>query len=174
MMKYFRPSQHLTVGVAIALLISAPAAIAHSSAHHAERALIAGRHGLTAVQTQWGIAGDPSKVTRTIAIDMNDKMRFSPEIITVKKDETIRFEVKNSGKVLHEMVIGTQKELMAHAEMMKKHPNMEHDEAYMAHVDPGKKSEIVWLFNRAGEFDFACLIPGHYDAGMKGKIRVSP
>lgn len=173
-MKHLTPSQHIAIGAAMVSLISATQAIAHSPAHHADSASIAGRHGLTATQTQWGIAGDPAKVTRTIAIDMNDKMRFSPEIITVKKDETIRFEVKNSGKVLHEMVIGTQKELMAHAEMMKKHPNMEHDEAYMAHVDPGKKSEIVWLFNRAGEFDFACLIPGHYDAGMKGKIRVSP
>ena len=123
-------------------------------------------------QTDWGIAGDSKSVSRTIRIDMNDRMRFVPDTVSVKLGETIRFEVRNAGKVLHEMVIGTRKELDAHAEMMKKHPSMEHDEAYMAHVSPGKRGEIVWLFNRAGEFEFACLIPGHYEAGMRGRIRV--
>jgi len=55
---------------------------------------------------------------------------------------------------------------------MRKHPNMEHDEPYMAHVSPGKKGQIVWTFNRAGEFEFACLIPGHFEAGMIGRIVV--
>jgi uncharacterized cupredoxin-like copper-binding protein len=80
--------------------------------------------------------------------------------------------VKNVSKVMHELVIGTKQELDTHAEMMKKHPNMEHDEPYMAHVSPGKNADIIWNFNRAGQFDFACLLPGHYDAGMVGKITV--
>jgi uncharacterized cupredoxin-like copper-binding protein len=155
------------------IFLSCTAAIAHGAAGHATKQHTQ-HHAMAAPeQTDWGIAGDPKQVTRTIRIDMRDTMRFSPELITVKKNETIRFEVLNAGKVLHEMVIGTRKELDTHAEMMKKHPNMEHDEAYMAHVDPGKKGEIVWLFNREGEFDFACLIPGHYEAGMRGKIRVT-
>ena len=44
----------------------------------------------------------------------------------------------------------------------------------MVHVAAGKSGEIVWTFNRAGEFDFACLIPGHFQAGMVGRIRVLP
>jgi uncharacterized cupredoxin-like copper-binding protein len=99
-------------------------------------------------------------------------MRFVPEQITVKQGETVRLTVKNVGKVMHELVIGSKQELDMHAEMMKKHPNMEHDEPYMAHVSPGKKAEIIWNFNRAGQFDFACLLPGHYEAGMVGKINV--
>jgi uncharacterized cupredoxin-like copper-binding protein len=55
---------------------------------------------------------------------------------------------------------------------MKKHPGMEHDEPYMAHVDPGRKGTIVWTFNRAGSIEFACLIPGHFEAGMIGRITV--
>jgi uncharacterized cupredoxin-like copper-binding protein len=74
---------------------------------------------------------------------------------------------------MHEMVIGTMKELKEHAEQMKKFPNMEHDEPYMAHVAPGKSEEIIWQFTKAGEFDFACLIAGHFDAGMMGKINVT-
>ena len=112
------------------------------------------------------------KVRRTIEITMLDTMRFIPNEITVKQGEIVRLTVKNVGKVMHELVIGTKQDLDTHAEMMKKHPGMEHDEPYMAHVSPGKTADIIWNFNRAGQFDFACLLPGHYDAGMVGKITV--
>jgi len=123
-------------------------------------------------QKEWGIGGDAKAVTRTIEVTMLDTMRFMPAQITVKQGETVRLRVKNVGKVMHELVIGTKQELDVHAEMMKKHPNMEHDEPYMAHVSPDKSAEIIWNFNRAGDFDFACLLPGHYEAGMVGKITV--
>jgi len=123
-------------------------------------------------QKDWGIAGDAKSVNRTISLTMGDNMRFSNETISVKQGETIRFIVKNTGKMLHEMVIGTKKELDEHAALMVKFPGMEHDEPYMAHVAAGKSSQIVWTFNRPGNFDFACLIAGHYQAGMVGKINV--
>jgi uncharacterized cupredoxin-like copper-binding protein len=123
-------------------------------------------------QKEWGIGGDASAVTRTIEITMLDTMRFVPDQLTIKQDEVVRLRVKNSGKVMHELVIGTKQELDTHAELMKKNPNMEHDEPYMAHVSPGKSADIIWNFNRAGQFDFACLLPGHYSAGMVGKINV--
>lgn len=120
----------------------------------------------------FGKAGDPLKVTRTITFRMTDKMRFDPSHITVKRGETIRFIARNDGKLMHEMVFGTPEELKVHAEQMKKFPDMEHDEPYMVHVAPGKTGEIVWQFTRPGVFDFACLIAGHYDAGMMGKVTV--
>ncbi len=123
-------------------------------------------------QRAWGIAGDAQAVRRTIDVGMSDDMRFRPDRIQVRQGETVRLRIKNSGKVMHEFVIGTQKELDEHAALMLKFPNMEHDEPYMAHVEPGQTGEIVWTFNRAGEFDFACLIAGHYQAGMVGKIQV--
>lgn len=101
-------------------------------------------------------------------------MRFSPSHIEVREGDTVRLRAANKGQVLHEIVIGTKTELGQHAEMMKKHPGMEHDEPYMAHVASGKTGDIVWHFNRAGSFDFACLIPGHYQAGMTGTITVLP
>ncbi len=103
---------------------------------------------------------------------MLDTMRFVPDRIDVRIGETIRLVHRNGGKLMHEFVIGTKKELDEHAALMLKFPDMEHDEPYMAHVPPGKTGEIVWTFNRAGEFDFGCLIAGHYQAGMVGKIRV--
>lgn len=151
------------VGLAAVLVIVVPAR-AHTGASKAAAA--------QAEQKDWGIAGDPKRVARTIEIRMGDNMRFAPERLEVKLGETIRLVALNRGRVMHEIVIGTPQELRTHAEMMRKHPNMEHDEPYMAHVSPGKRGQIVWTFNRAGEFEFACLIPGHFEAGMIGRIVV--
>jgi uncharacterized cupredoxin-like copper-binding protein len=122
----------------------------------------------------FGREGDPKKVSRTVEVDMSDRMRFSPAELTVKQGETVRFRVKNSGKLMHEMVLGTMADLKEHAEMMKKHPGMEHDEPYMAHVAPGRTETMVWQFTKAGEFFYGCLVPGHFDAGMMGKVKVLP
>ena len=122
--------------------------------------------------TTFGQEGDPSKVTRTIRITMDDKMRFVPGTLTIQKGETVRLRVANRGAVLHELVIGTPTELAEHAEMMRKFPGMEHDAPHMAHVKPGRSGDIVWQFTQAGEFQFACLIPGHFEAGMVGKVVV--
>ena len=143
-------------------------AYAHSDEPHAKKA-----GPVIKEQKAWGIAGDPKSVSRTITLTMSDNMRFSPDSISVKQGETIRFVIKNSGKILHEMVIGTKKDLDEHAALMVKFPGMEHDEPYMAHVAAGKSSQIVWTFNKPGNFEFACLIAGHYRAGMVGKINVA-
>jgi uncharacterized cupredoxin-like copper-binding protein len=123
-------------------------------------------------QLEWGIAGDSAAVSRTVGVRMLDTMRFLPDEIEVRLGETVRFVVSNEGRMMHEFVIGTQAENKAHAELMLKYPNMEHEAAYMAHVAPGRDGEVVWHFNRPGEFEFACLIAGHYQAGMIGIIRV--
>jgi uncharacterized cupredoxin-like copper-binding protein len=125
-------------------------------------------------QKDWGVAGEARAVKRTIQVGMGDNMRFSPSRIEVRLGETIRFRVRNAGKVMHEFVIGTKKENEEHARLMVKFPDMAHDEPYMAHVEPGKTGEIIWTFNRAGQFEFACLIAGHYQAGMLGTIIVKP
>ena len=149
------------------LMTVASAASAHSEKMHGPKT-----GPVKMEQKPWGIAGDGRKAVRTIEVKMTDNMRFTPDLIQVKQGETIRLVHLNGGKVMHEFVLGTKKELDEHAALMKKFPNMEHDEPYMAHVGPGKKGEIVWTFNRVGEFDFACLLPGHYEAGMVGKVKV--
>ena len=123
-------------------------------------------------QTPWGIAGDGDDVAQTVEIRMADTMRFTPDRLTLRVGQTVRFVMVNEGKLMHELVIGTKPVLDQHAALMRKHPTMEHDEPYMAHVAPGRHGEIVWKFNRAGEFDFGCLIAGHYESGMVGKVTV--
>lgn len=103
---------------------------------------------------------------------MSDHMRFTPAQLTMRQGEVVRFVVANKGKPMHEMVLGTLEDLKKHADMMRRHPGMEHDEPNMVHVSPGKTGEMDWQLTKAGEFYYGRLIPGHFEAGMMGKIIV--
>jgi uncharacterized cupredoxin-like copper-binding protein len=150
----------------LAALTTLAAAGASASGTHA------GGHGHHS-EDLIGKAGVAAKATRTVKVDMTDGMRFSPASIDVKQGETVRFVVTNSGNLKHELVLGTEKELKEHYEAMKKNPEMEHADANMVTLAPGKTGEVIWQFTKAGKVDFACLQPGHYEAGMKGAVNVA-
>jgi len=155
------------LALAAALPAAAPAARAHTDAPKAAGPA-------KKEQKDWGVAGDARAVRRTVDVRMHDTMRFTPDRIEVREGETLRLRVRNEGRLLHEFVLGTPAVLDEHAKMMEKMPDMAHDEPYMTHVAPGRTGEVVWTFNRAGEFRFACLVAGHYGAGMVGRIVVEP
>ena len=135
-------------------------------------AVASGNHAGGHSDSPIGQPGVAANVTRTIEVDAADSMRFTPSDVSVKKGETIRFVVKNSGKVPHEFSLGTEKELKEHYEVMKRFPNMEHEEANKISLKPGKQGEVIWRFTNPGVVNFACLHVGHYDAGMKGQVKV--
>lgn len=167
-MKFYVPLAALTA-FAISLA-SSPSAFADNDAKHA------GTHGKQGMhendEAALGEPGKAAQVTRTIEVAMNDTMRFQPATITVKRGETVRLIAKNLGKVKHELVLGTADELKEHAELMRKFPGMEHADPNMVAVEPGKSGEIIWRFTRTGAYSFACLQPGHFEAGMVGKLAV--
>ena len=122
-----------------------------------------------------GQPGDPKKPARTIKVVMREdgkKMAFEPARITVRKGEQIRFVLENDGTDDHEFVLATAAENRKHAELMKKYPDMEHDDPNAKRLAVGEHGEILWKFTKAGTFEFACLIPGHREAGMLGKVVV--
>lgn len=121
----------------------------------------------------FGKPGAAAQVSRTVEIDMSDAMRFTPDSVNVRLGETIRFVVRNKGQLKHEFNLGTDKDLKAHYELMKKFPEMEHDEPNIASVAPGGTGEVIWQFTKAGKVSFACLHVGHYEAGMKGIVKVT-
>lgn len=164
----FAAKNILVAIAAVGVLTATSVSFAHGDETHSARKFDASKVEPTA----FGQEGDPKKATRTITVDMADSMRFTPADITVKRGETLKIVSRNKGQVLHEIVLGTPEELKKHAEQMKNNPGMEHEEAYMAHVKPGQSGEIVWQFTQAGEFQFACLLPGHFEAGMVGKVTV--
>lgn len=156
-------------GAVLMLALNALDAHAHGNEEHARpRTFDAAK----VEATEFGREGDPTKVARTIKVSMADTMRFTPAEVAVQRGETVKFVVSNEGRLLHEMVLGTTEAITEHAELMKKFPEMEHADANMAHVKPGRRGEIVWQFTRPGEFRFACLQPGHFEAGMVGRITV--
>ena len=125
---------------------------------------------------QHALVGRPAKVqeaTRTVELSMDDRMRFSPQEIRIKRGETVRFVVHNAGRLKHEMVLGSDKEIKAHAKLMAQFPTMEHDDPNSVTVTGGMQGELTWTFTRSGTFTFACLLPGHFDAGMHGRIIVN-
>ena len=156
------------IATAAALAIMSGAAYAHGKKKHNE----AQAEPPEMVENEFGKTGDPAAVTQTISMVMSDEMTFTPNVLKVAVGDTIRFIVENTGEDLHEMVLGRTEDLKKHAKMMVEFPEMEHEEPYMAHVEAGEKGEIVWTFSKAGQFEFGCLIPGHYDAGMRGTIIV--
>lgn len=157
-----------TAATAIIPLLLPMGVRAHGDAKHATKKEVQ----VEMTETAFGRTGDPKNVSRTVNVVMSDTLRFSPAELTIKQGDTVKFVVKNAGKTMHEMVLGSTSDLKAHAELMKKFPGMEHDEPYMAYVAPGKTAEMVWQFTKTGEFQYGCLIPGHFEAGMVGKLIV--
>lgn len=152
--------------------MQASAAHDHTATNQAEHDHASMGHDHNA-ETPIGLPGKTTEVERTVVVDMADTMRYSPESLSVKQGETVRLVVRNTGKIRHELTLGTIADLKEHAALMLKHPNMQHKDPNMVQVDPGEVKEVVWKFSKAGNIDFACLQPGHFEAGMKGLVQVS-
>lgn len=154
--------QLLLAGAASLTLLVALTGTAIASGSHA------GEHQKSAA----GVLGLATAVSRTIKIDGDDSMRFTPESVSVKRGETVRFVVTDSGQLPHEFVIATASEQREHQQMMQSMPNMEHAEANALSLQPGETKTLIWKFTQPGNIQFACHEPGHYAAGMKGTVKV--
>lgn len=130
------------------------------------------QHGHGGAAAAIGEPGDDTQATRTVDVDMRDTMRFSPATLTVRRGDTVRFVVTNNGKIRHEMTLGTAASLAEHAKMMQQMPGMTHAEPNAVTVEPGERKTLVWHFTQPGTVEFACLEPGHFEAGMRGVVNV--
>jgi uncharacterized cupredoxin-like copper-binding protein len=154
------------------IVLGAAAALALSTAAFAGPGGAGHGHGDA---TAYGKPGDPKKKARIVQVSMTErdgKMLFIPDRIEVRRGEQVRFQLRNKGELDHELVVATLEENLKHAIEMQKNPDMEHDDPNAKRLAPKKNGEILWQFTKAGEFDFSCLIPGHREAGMTGKIIV--
>ena len=154
-MKKFRFAQFAAV---LMVSISAGAAFAHEADERA-----------------YGEPGNPKKPARIVQVVMKEEkgtMSFIPDKVQVRKGEQIRFKISNKGLLDHEFMLATLADNLAHMKEMEKNPDMEHDDPNGITLKPNANGEIVWLFSKAGTFDFSCLVPGHREAGMHGSITV--
>jgi uncharacterized cupredoxin-like copper-binding protein len=123
----------------------------------------------------FGETGNPKQKSRIIHVKMQEgdgKMLFTPNAITIKRGEQIKFLVENEGELDHEIIIDSLQGNLKHGEEMKKNPDMEHDDPNAIKLVSKKKGELLLKFTKIGVYDYSCLIPGHREAGMFGTITV--
>ena len=148
-------------------------------------------HGVHRHDAALGHVAQASQAMRTVEVTLEDEMRFTPRRIEVVSGETVRFVVHNKGRLVHEFNIGSQAEHLQHQQEMAKmmeagaltptgadadrqqQHNMRHEHANSVLVEPGQSGEFTWTFGAAGDYQFACNVPGHYQAGMVGELIVS-
>ncbi|WMS45273.1 cupredoxin family protein (plasmid) [Acuticoccus sp. MNP-M23] len=162
-----------------ALIITPAVALAagkHSGGHDDGHAASAGsddHHPEMAI----GSPGKASNAARTIQVTMKETdsgaMIFEPASIEVKRGETVRFAITNGGVLEHEFVMDASPEIAEHKDLMQRFPEMIHEDPNAVRLEPGAAGEIVWNFTNTGSFEFACLIPGHYEMGMHGPLNVN-
>ncbi len=135
-----------------------------------------GHHGPTPnIATAYGRPGDPARGGRVVQVAMletKNGMAFAPSRIEVRQGEQVQFVLHNHGELDHELVVGTVETNRAHAEVMAKHPDMAHEDPNAKRLRPKTSEVLRWQFTQAGEFEYACLIPGHREAGMEGTLTV--
>ena len=151
---------------ALALIFTAapPAGAAPGAPGHAHHEFAAGE------------PGDPAKPGRVVPVTMREmedgRMMFFPDALEVRAGEQVKFVLRNGGKTDHEFMLDTVERNATHKVAMQKNPDMEHDDPNGRRLAPSKSGEVVWRFTKPGTYEFACLIPGHYEAGMHGTVVV--
>jgi uncharacterized cupredoxin-like copper-binding protein len=152
--------------------------------HHPEWAIEGHAHGAEDAQdTHNAPDSTPMNsamvIDRTLQVDMSDSMRFTPDLLQVAAGETLKLVVHNSGELLHEMVLGSEAALKVHALEMKQsagnssgHNHASGHDLMALSVKPGETKEWVIRFDQAQTLQMACLVPGHFEAGMKGQVTV--
>ncbi|PWW01994.1 putative cupredoxin-like copper-binding protein [Hoeflea marina] len=125
-------------------------------------------------------AGSPGRaedVSRSVEVVMTETddggMAFEPSSIDVNRGQTIRFVLVNAGQLAHEFVLDTHDGILEHKVMMEAMPDMRHDDPNTLRLEPGTSGDLIWSFSGHGALEFACLIPGHYELGMKGTLVVA-
>ncbi|MCK3780194.1 plastocyanin/azurin family copper-binding protein [Ensifer sesbaniae] len=150
------------------ILVAALASPALASGNHA------GGHGEAMAV---GEPGKKANATQTIRVTMKEtddgKMIFTPSTFKVRKGQTVVFAIKNAGELDHEFVLDQEDKIIEHKAAMEKFPEMEHDDPNAIRLAAGESGEIIWKFTNDGTFKIACLVPGHYDAGMHGDVTVA-
>lgn len=128
-------------------------------------------HEIYDEQNRFGHPGKAGAVTRTIKIEARDGV-FAPDALTVKLGETIRFEIRNTGQLDHEFMIGDKREQTEHDQEMTAMPGMVMQDPNGVSVPPGQTATLIWTFSKKGNFEYGCHVPGHYVAGMFGRLNV--
>jgi uncharacterized cupredoxin-like copper-binding protein len=154
------------IAIVVASLLSATVWAGQDPAGHSHG------HGESFSAGEPADPGQPSKIIQVTMGEQDGKMLFVPARLEIRKGEQVKFMLRNNRELDHEFVLANTAENREHAEAMKMHPDMAHADANGRRIAPKATSEMAWKLTKAGEFEYACLIPGHREAGMVGTIVV--
>jgi len=104
--------------------------------------------------------------------------RFEPSVVEVPVGHRVKLTLVNHGLVEHDVeVVGILAEDIEVVGGVERHARLgggHHNESVIAaHAEPGTTASVIFTATEAGEYDFACTIPGHKEAGMVGKLVVT-
>ena len=148
------------------------AAACGGAAPRSERSSARDEASSDAEAIDFGEPGDPSAAARTVRVRALDSLEFRPSSIGVNKGDTITFVITNVGSNRHEFTLGDEDLQLAHERQMSA-GGEHHDAATAVELEPGATEQVTWLFTKPGEVLYGCHIPGHYEGGMVGSIKVS-
>ncbi|UMA67371.1 cupredoxin family protein (plasmid) [Roseivivax marinus] len=141
--------------------------VAHAAGTHS------GGHGHDEMALGKPAESEPSRTVEVIMKEDYDGENiyiFDKDKLTFAAGETVRLHIVNAGEEVHEFVMDTAEANAEHKAMMAKFPEMEHDDPNAVRLNPGEEADIVWTYGEQGTYEFACLLPGHYEAGMHGPL----
>jgi len=134
---------------------------------------------LTAVVVALAVAavacggGDTPEASTDFTVVMSD-FAFDPDKVAVPPGEEITITLDNVGSVEHEWVIlkdGVQ--IAEESELPADEETLLADFVYWeAEVDPGESGSFTFTAPERGFFQVICAIPGHFTAGMEGRLQV--
>jgi uncharacterized cupredoxin-like copper-binding protein len=105
---------------------------------------------------------------RTVELTVHHS-KFSLEELQVRPGETIRFVLRNTDPIPHELIVGDESVQAVHEAGTEAHHA---DRPGEVSVAPGATAVTTYRFGSAGRLLFGCHLPGHWAYGMKGTITI--
>ncbi|MGH2808113.1 MAG: cupredoxin domain-containing protein [Actinomycetota bacterium] len=123
---------------------------------------------VAALSTLGACAPAPAAATRTITIEI-EHSAFQPQTIDVQRGTVVVFVIENTDPIAHEFILGDEAVQDRHEKGTEAHHGAKPGEVSIA---SGETETTTYEFTESGTLIFGCHLPGHYDYGMRGTVRI--
>ena len=106
--------------------------------------------------------------TVTVDLDLHHS-RFRPARLTVVEGTTVRFVVRNTDPIDHELIVGDEAVHRRHERGREPYHPPKPGEVT---VPAGATAETTYRFDRPGTVEMTCHLPRHLAYGMRGEVEV--
>ena len=114
------------------------------------------------------LGGSSGSTERTVEITIHHS-RFLPANLEVAPGTTVTFILRNTDPIDHEFILGDENVQVRHEAGTEAHHGAKPGETS---VPAGGEASTTYTFSEPGTLLIGCHLPGHYDYGMRGSVRV--